>query len=274
MQHGDMLLMHSLDLTIDNLDDAKDFPSWAFRADIPHDSSDLTLLPSFFTASSGLEPPSLLGDVSRGADVLLVEGIILDNVAETTITYRHAADVVYRTWLILVKDLIMRHNPVPFEETPANHRMYTAMAYTLTASQLSHGKRAEPEDMEQFARFLNNLEFCHSCLAGPKGGCSNSQSHVGFSKVLREIHQDLCTNHGLNRRFFVTRDGGIGLGPSSLCADDIVVILRGGDVPFIMRRSGEFYRLVGPAYVHGMMDGEGVDACKARNQPEVLFAIR
>ncbi|KAH6850495.1 hypothetical protein B0I37DRAFT_371774 [Chaetomium sp. MPI-CAGE-AT-0009] len=63
------------------------------------------------------------------------------------------------------------------------------------------------------------------------------------------------------RSLFRTRNGRIGLGPRSVgkepgCEDEIWV-LGGADVPFILRREGEKrYRVVGEAYVHGIMYGE------------------
>jgi hypothetical protein len=40
---------------------------------------------------------------------------------------------------------------------------------------------------------------------------------------------------------------------------DHVVLVYGMHVPCVMRKSEEEWRLVGAAYVHGIMDGEGLD---------------
>jgi hypothetical protein len=59
------------------------------------------------------------------------------------------------------------------------------------------------------------------------------------------------------RRFFMTERGYYGLGPDGMEAGDICVIFFGGEVPFILRPSAEFYYyLVGECYVHGIMHGE------------------
>lgn len=63
------------------------------------------------------------------------------------------------------------------------------------------------------------------------------------------------------RSFFCTERGRIGLGPRSVGNDpgakDEVWILEGADVPFILRHGeGDRYRVVGEAYVHGIMYGE------------------
>jgi hypothetical protein len=66
------------------------------------------------------------------------------------------------------------------------------------------------------------------------------------------------------RRFFITRDGRMGIGPESIQPGDQVVIMCGGKVPFAIRRdnSGHSHhaKLVGDLYIHGVMDGEGVPA--------------
>ncbi|KAI8670665.1 HET domain-containing protein [Fusarium keratoplasticum] len=63
-----------------------------------------------------------------------------------------------------------------------------------------------------------------------------------------------------SRRLFVTKAGYMGLAHPSAQHGDIVVLLSGGRVPFIIRKdssdSSEYYHIVGEAYVHGIMDGE------------------
>ncbi|PQE29702.1 Heterokaryon incompatibility protein [Rutstroemia sp. NJR-2017a WRK4] len=62
----------------------------------------------------------------------------------------------------------------------------------------------------------------------------------------------------MKRAFFVTEKGYMGLGPSSMVEGDLVYVLSGGQVPFILRPtiSAEGFALVGESYIHGIMDGE------------------
>jgi hypothetical protein len=46
----------------------------------------------------------------------------------------------------------------------------------------------------------------------------------------------------------------MGVGSCAIQTGDLVVRLQGVAVPMIMRRAGEYYTLVAPAHVHGMMD--------------------
>ena len=62
-----------------------------------------------------------------------------------------------------------------------------------------------------------------------------------------------------NRRLFVTRRVYIGLGPSNTLIDNTVVLLFGGDVPFVPQAKNDdagHYKLLGECYVHGIMNGE------------------
>ena len=62
------------------------------------------------------------------------------------------------------------------------------------------------------------------------------------------------------RRLFVTEKGYIGLGAISVQTGDKVFVFPGGLVPFVLRTSIEgCYRLVGEAYVHGIMRGEALN---------------
>lgn len=63
------------------------------------------------------------------------------------------------------------------------------------------------------------------------------------------------------RRFFVTGKGFMGIGPPCLREGDGVSVLGGGIVPFLLRRwrGGEGCKLVGEAYVYGIMDGEACE---------------
>lgn len=85
----------------------------------------------------------------------------------------------------------------------------------------------------------------------------------------------LFTRH---RRFAVTRKGYFVLGPGVLQEGDVVVVLRGGKVPFLLRRVSAIgndpeggWVLVGECYVHGLMDGEKWDV---EGVEEEVFSIK
>jgi hypothetical protein len=61
------------------------------------------------------------------------------------------------------------------------------------------------------------------------------------------------------RKPFVTAKGHLGLGPHHNKPGDIIAVLSGSQVPFVLRKGvNEKYEIVGEAYVDGIMDGEAV----------------
>ncbi|KAJ9650752.1 hypothetical protein H2198_009945 [Neophaeococcomyces mojaviensis] len=70
---------------------------------------------------------------------------------------------------------------------------------------------------------------------------------------------NLAGNRSVGRRAFRTSKGYIGLGPQNLQLGDHVVIVHGSTVPFILRKiEKDKFTLIGEAYVHGIMYGEGM----------------
>jgi hypothetical protein len=65
----------------------------------------------------------------------------------------------------------------------------------------------------------------------------------------------LFRNHG--RRLFITTKGHLGLGPAAMQTGDLVVVIRGAELPLVLRQDSEgSSTLIGEAYVDGIMDGE------------------
>jgi hypothetical protein len=87
------------------------------------------------------------------------------------------------------------------------------------------------------------------------------------------------------RSFFTTQSGRMGLCPRQTRPGDLVVVLYGGNVPYILRplpglnsSSGRvdrmpFFKFVGECYVHGMMDGEAIIEQKRYHVPTELFPL-
>lgn len=61
----------------------------------------------------------------------------------------------------------------------------------------------------------------------------------------------------MGRQFGLTRLGIIGMLPISAKVGDNVGFFAGNRVPFVLRRSEGGYKIVGDAYLHGVMNGEG-----------------
>jgi len=75
------------------------------------------------------------------------------------------------------------------------------------------------------------------------------------------------------RRFMTTSKGYLGWAPDNLSGDneeqakieDLIVILYGCSSPLVIRPHGQYFLVVGEAYVQGLMDGEALDFLNAGN---------
>ncbi|KAF2185843.1 hypothetical protein K469DRAFT_518658, partial [Zopfia rhizophila CBS 207.26] len=60
-----------------------------------------------------------------------------------------------------------------------------------------------------------------------------------------------------SRCFFTTEKGFMGVGPSVAREGDLICVLFGGEVPYILRSiENGHYKMIGQCYTHGIMDGE------------------
>lgn len=98
-------------------------------------------------------------------------------------------------------------------------------------------------------------------------GNVDQEKHMqGNSKVLEELGglppeydewMYAVTIHSVARNVCATAGGRMGLVSCETLPDDIVCVFLGGEVPFILRPTGDgLFKLVGECYIHGIMDGE------------------
>lgn len=126
----------------------------------------------------------------------------------------------------------------------------------------------------------------HMMWHKPKHGVSYAHRHEqgvwAHSHRLRDMHarreasglyQRWCEEFvGLirGRRIMVTVDGCMGMAPIEAQIGDIVCIIHGAVVPFILRPVGsafeKTYQLVGPCYLNWMMTSEGFDKLKCERR--------
>ncbi|PVH88545.1 HET-domain-containing protein [Cadophora sp. DSE1049] len=77
-----------------------------------------------------------------------------------------------------------------------------------------------------------------------------------------------------NRRLFITDDGHVGLAPIRVKLGDQVCILYGCSVPLVLREEHGVVKLVGEAYVHGLMEGKAVNLAREGTLKEDEWVIR
>ena len=94
---------------------------------------------------------------------------------------------------------------------------------------------------------------------------------LSINNSVNRYHHERCRAIAGKRIFFVTSKGYIGRVPPSTQILDKVVVLSGLRIPLCLREVGEQYVVVGPAYVHGIMEGEAWPEDEARLQQITLI---
>jgi hypothetical protein len=72
---------------------------------------------------------------------------------------------------------------------------------------------------------------------------------------LADLYKNMLHIH---RTAFRTEKGYLGMGPPATEKGDLVCVLPGCNVPFVLRKIEAGYRIMGECYTHGIMDGEAV----------------
>jgi hypothetical protein len=104
------------------------------------------------------------------------------------------------------------------------------------------------------ARVIPELQLLRQVACEEIQGCANEPSLV--HKILTFIGAIAAANSH-RRKAFITRKGHLGRGPVDLKPGDVITLIGGADMPFVLRRDPNgMSRLIGEAYVDGMMDGE------------------
>ena len=109
-----------------------------------------------------------------------------------------------------------------------------------------------------------HFEPWFSAMAGPVSRMLEALAHGQSEAGPRPepLFNDLVHMSCNGTRMMRTKKGLIGTVPRSAAPGDLVCVLYGGQTPFILRRDVRgtgMYRLVGDAYVHGIMEGEALD---------------
>jgi hypothetical protein len=78
----------------------------------------------------------------------------------------------------------------------------------------------------------------------------NEQSFVSSTLIKQALH---------SRGLFLSKQGYMGVARYDVKEGDKICILHGGQVPFVLRQKGKYYQFKGECYVHGLMNGEGME---------------
>ncbi|KAI0535421.1 HET domain-containing protein [Xylaria digitata] len=89
-----------------------------------------------------------------------------------------------------------------------------------------------------------------------------------------EIYTALASNFCLNRKFIVTLEGRMGIAPMKALLDDLVFVIFGGGVPYILRAHKNGFLFVGQSCINGLMGGEAVQAWQRGELAEEILELQ
>lgn len=78
----------------------------------------------------------------------------------------------------------------------------------------------------------------------------------------------------VDRKLFCTDKGYYGIGSPDTCFSDLLCVFLGSKTPFIIRRKGDYYVLVGESYVQGLMSGEAIEEMERGNLTVQKFPLK
>jgi hypothetical protein len=131
------------------------------------------------------------------------------------------------------------------------------------------GRRLTPDDRRDWDTCLKSCGFGTSIFEAIKeGGCASLTSHIDMDEANRHVsglpYGIVVAEFQKGRVMALLKGGLFGCMPSETRVGDVVAVLFGGWVPFVLRPlGGDEYELVGHCYVHGIMDGEWINATLA-----------
>jgi hypothetical protein len=134
---------------------------------------------------------------------------------------------------------------IAFPDKTITAASYEAFWRTCCCNRTPSGSIPGPEFAESFA-------FWTKGMTGVK--LRDFEEFQDNAKDFMDSFNKYCDN----RRFFRTRDGRIGWGAEQVRDGDVVGVLDGACVPFVLRPVEKGFEIVGDAFVYGIMDGEAM----------------
>lgn len=217
-------------------------------------------------AHSGEQACVLASDGCSRPDCLSVKGIHIDTIA-TVMDADIPPHSHWRSFHVLehLQQLIKRLRP---------HYDDATIALCLTAG-FTFDLQSSVSDPSAHAAAMNAFSVWNAeVLASDEGIVSppSDSAPAHIQAAYRFFQAGAKAVYGY--RLFRTVAGRLGIGPAAMRVRDLVVVLFGCNVPLALREElDEHYRLVGQGYVHGLMEGQGVEMWRETGRPPTMFHI-
>ncbi|KAK3632627.1 hypothetical protein LTR56_016235 [Elasticomyces elasticus] len=233
--------LDSLSFTASKLD--TELPSWVPNATDGTQGMFLDTSIHLYTAAGSTEPCVYwTGDHK----VLNIQGVVIDTVAEVVAVQAkgaltNAKQVAYSTGQL---------NGLSVGDT--KDRFWR----TVTGNQ---GRRYDTTDIIYPASECYDIRYmvAQDEMEMPSELVGDGVAFEWQLHFIRPFYASFDAFNGQGQaNFFTTESGRFGIGQTGVAPGDLLCILSGGRVVYILRENAGHQRLVGCAYLHGVMDGE------------------
>lgn len=242
-----------------------------------------------------LATANILGSTTTSSDELAVRGAIVDRVVEVRTHIHPDYYQSYPTLKELAWDRLVDwvHASMPDLSTSTEaHEAILQQCVTFTAGRIYPGNTISAvtfpgnvadrhTDIQAHkANYCALVERVLSHVNRPRSG-SWKMLEIAMNETLKSYGKEAnpgayaedLTTYTWKRTLLRTANGRIALGPQVSQPGDLIAVLHGGRVPFLMQeREGieKRYRLVGACYVNGIMYGECREQVEKTNEEFVL----
>ena len=152
---------------------------------------------------------------------------------------------------------------------PTGESVHDVYRRALVANKDHLDNKASLSYIENYERMLRMFAIEEQVRSGPPFDFTEEE-FISLSQSLTQyaVPMSACISE---RKLCVTRKGYVGLVPDDATEGDVICVVVGGDVPFVLRRcDDDVYRLLGDCYVHGIMEGEALEAEDSKIQDIIL----
>lgn len=211
---------------------------------------------------------SEIGSIESGLKTIDLEGVFLDGAEGARVdvtTERFLDKSMTEEFLSTVEDMVKSH-PVTKEKTEDVEKAITT---TLCAEESSSRELATPSDLAGYADLKNYFKEPQR----PPLSLKDSPLTLLPAARYAEASWRAC----YRRKFFITAAGRMGIGPQTMREGDVVVVLYGGEWPFVLRErvgDGGQWEMVGLAYIFGIMGGQAIRKAEERGGEDRWFCLR
>jgi hypothetical protein len=223
-------------------------PDWASGTHIVSPYGLSATFQPYFSASGTLKSTEV---EFKKPNTLIISGVLIDQITTSSVTPYNVVDRAtfdaHYTARHLGEILAFCSAKGSTYQDPIAAAWRIAIGGLVSWREVS-SRRAILAGDEQFSNVFRNIMML---------AAGDSVPHFQSQKELAgQFLSSMQTMSG--RKSFRTQNGYVGLGPARLVDGDVVVVLYGGSVPYILRRDNEVFQFIGEAYCEGLMDGEGL----------------